>query len=156
MKRNFLFIFLTLLMSLSSSALPPDAIMQKITVLNAPDAPGTVSRERLATCMWLIAQDLKMESQELPHILVMHVTAKDAASAGVTETAVRHNSGAKVGAKGYYEFWIVGEPTAVEYSAAIYNILENRTGTRREDKERVSIMRRALRYLQATISAVGE
>lgn len=127
-----------------------------ILILNAADAPGKVSTERIAACVRVIAQELKVSSQDFPRIVVLHVSRKGGAAAGVSHTLVRRNFDAGTDHVVYYEFWIVGEPREIDYSAAVMNILENRSGQKLEQKDRMAIMQRALRYLQNTVSAYGE
>ena len=155
MKRIHISVFFVLVMSLSALAAPQDSYLEKISVLNAPNAPGTVSQERVATCMRLIAQDLQVDPASLPNIVVMHVTAREAEAAGIRATGVRHNVGANESSN-YYEFWIIGRPRSVDYATALYSVLENHVGHRLPQSERLAIMRRALRYLDATLSAAGE
>lgn len=127
-----------------------------IVILSAPDAPGKVSVERIATCLRLIAQDMKVNEVDLPRIVVMHVSQRVGAAAGVPHTTVRRNYDAVNSQTVYYEFWIVGEPRDVDTSAAVLNILESRSGHKVEQKDRLAIMQRALRFLQNTVSAYGE
>ena len=127
-----------------------------IVILSAADAPGKVSLERIAACERLIAQDLKINEVDIPRIVVMHVSQRAGAAAGVPRTTVRRNYDAANDQTVYYEFWIVGEPRDIDYSAGVMNILENRSGQKVEEKERMAILQRAVRFLQSTVSAYGE
>jgi hypothetical protein len=152
MRRN-LIVLAVLLFALPVFASVPGP---EILILSAPDAPGKISADRIATCLRLIAEDLKVDRQDLPRIVVMHVSRKTGVAAGVNHTTVRRNYDAHSDHTLYYEFWIVGEPTDVDYSVGAFNILENRLGQKVEEKQRLAIMQRALRFLQSTVSAYGE
>lgn len=152
MRRNLIFLAV-LLFALPVFASAPGP---EILILSAPDAPGRISAERIATCVRLIAEDLKVSHQDLPRILVLHVSRKTGVAAGVNHTTVRRNYDPHSDQTLYYELWIVGEPSDVDYSVAAFNILENRLGQKVEEKQRLAIMQRALRFLQSTVSAYGE
>ena len=144
-------VFIALLLAVPALAAGPG-----ILIFNSAEAPGKVSSERIAACFRLMAQDLKLDSHEMPSVVVLHVSRREGLAAGVDHTLVRRNYEASNEQTLYYEFWIVGEPRAVDYTAAAMNILENRMGRQLEQKEKIAIMQRTLRYLQSTVSAYGE
>ena len=127
----------------------------RIVVMKSVDAPGKVTVERIATCLRLMALELKLSDKDLPLIVVLHVSRKGAAAAGMDRTKVRRSFDANTGQTLYYELWIVGEPRIADYCAAVMRILENHLGQAIDDKQRITIMQRAVRYLENTVSATG-
>ena len=143
-------LFPLLLCALSSPAAaqnPADSLL----FLDGPGAPGKVVHERLVTCLNLLVRELELGGKQLPPIVVLHVSSQAARAAGVEHTTVLSNT-PEVGPRGY-NFWIVGKPTYIEYTAAMYDILEDYYSVRLPEPERREIMTRVIRVLQNTISA---
>lgn len=119
--------------------------------LDSSGAGSKLVSERLETCLHLVSRELGVAGRPLPPILVLHASPQAARAAGVEHTTVIINTPDE-GARSY-QFWIVGKPTYVEYTAAMYDILEDYDNIRLPEPERKQIMTRVIRFLKNTISA---
>ena len=139
-------------------ALPsPLAVAQapgSLIFLDSSGAGSKIAAERLHTCLHLVSRELGVAGRPLPSILVLHASPQAARAAGVEHTTVIVNT-PEDGARSY-QFWIVGKPSYVETTAAMYDILEDYDEVRLPEAERKEIMTRVIRYLQNTISAHPE
>lgn len=119
--------------------------------LDSSGAGSKIVAERLETCLHLVSRELGVAGRPLPAIVVLHASPQAARAAGVEHTTVIVNT--PEGGARSYQFWIVGQPTYVEYTAALYDILEDYDNVRLPDPERKEIMTRVIRFLRNTISA---
>lgn len=143
-------LLLALLSSLAVAQTPANSLM----FLDSSGAGTRIARERLETCLNLVSRELGVAGRPLPSILVLHASPQAARAAGVQHTTVIVNT-PEDGARSY-QFWIVGKPSYVEYTAAMYDILEDYDQVRLPETERKEIMTRVIRFLRNTISARSE
>lgn len=100
--------------------------MENIAVVATPDAPGCLSHLEFTSCFWSLTCLMSLPIQDLPRILVLHVSETAAQIFDVDGPGViRHNRTDAPEAEQYYELWIVGQPHISEYAAAVMAVLED-------------------------------
>jgi hypothetical protein len=130
------------------------SIDSHLAVLSSPDAPGTLAKERIGTCLQQLLRQWKLSDKALPNIVVYHVSETAASAAYVNEqVAVRKNRATSPG-ESYFEIWLVGEPNIRAYVLALENVLESHFALTISDDERNAVMARVTRMQDATVSAV--
>ncbi len=126
-------------------------VNDRLIILNSSEAPGTLTKRAVASCLAQLAHEWKVQDFDLPKIVVLHVSQNTAAKVRITEkVAVRKDS--VVGrATDYYEMWIVGEPDVRAIVVALENILESQFQMNVADEQRNKVITRVIRMEDATV-----
>jgi len=123
-----------------------------LVLLSSPDALGSVSLERLNSCLLELAEQWKLDPHSLPRITGMHASKKAARVAAVNSSlAIRRNSSSDTGDI-YYELWLVDAPKLDDYLVGLENILEQHYNLQPTDEKRKEVLQRAARVENATVS----
>ena len=111
--------------------------------------------EKIENCVRLLIRELGVEGKPLPTIVVVHVSARDAARAGLKNIAAKVllNYQAETSKDPYYELWLAGEPATYDYVYALYFILVRHFGQHHTESEQKSTIARVVRWMDATVSA---
>lgn len=124
-----------------------------IVMVSSADAAGSVSMDRVNSCLHQLVREWKQDEKELPNIVVFHVSRKAGRAAGVLDRfAVRLNRSPEHGDL-YYEVWFVDEPSVNEYVVAIENVIESHFHLSPTETQRQQAMKRTAMVQSATISA---
>ncbi len=141
-----------LLLTAAAFAGVPDQVRQKVKVINSTEAKGSVDADRLQECFWLLLQQQGLSDQELPNIVVVHVSRSEAAAAGVRDNVVRWES-VNGSPRKYYQLWLIDECDVAHYVVAFQTIITTAFALSTSDQEQDAVRLRVLRTLNATISA---
>ena len=123
----------------------PAGVADRITLVVSSDAPGFITRDRLAHVYWQLIQGQKLEGERLPKIMVMHVSRKVAANAGVVTSAVNIDN------TGHYQLWLVGEPSADIYVRGLETVLRHEFGLEPPQPEVKSLLERVIQFESSTV-----
>jgi len=128
----------------------PPVVMQRVGVLESPDAPGHIERERLARSLWQLMLDQKLDLERVPHIMIFHVSKAVASIVGVKGSigrTARHEQTGNI----YYQLWLVGEPKQSDYISGMQTILQHSYGLQQTPKELEEVLNRAAVLDSATV-----
>lgn len=147
---NMKWILLTLVLVISAAALCTAQSYSRLSVVSSPDVPETLSADRLSRCLLQLATEWRLPPEQLPNILVFHVSHSTSKTAFVMQDfMVRKNSGENP--EEYYEVWIVGSP-GLKYVFALQFVLEDHFRFQPNEAEREGVLARVRRMERATIS----
>ncbi len=149
-------LFLFLLFS-SHLAAAGGSINEHITVLSSSDAPGTITKTRVASCLRELMRQWDLRENDVPDLVVYHVSKKAAAAAHVKgEVAARKNSSKWGQSEYFFEIWVVGEPKLDKYIIALENVLENHFGFQVTEQKRKEVIARVFRMQDAIVEVQGK
>ncbi len=94
--------------------------------------------------------ELGVAGRTLPRITIYHVSESSARYLGIDASTLYRNTG---GGKMRYEMWVVGKPSNIAYSYMFENILTQDFGITILETERVHILQKVQRKLDATVDA---
>src|SRR3954466_517460 len=80
---------------------------EAITLVSSKDAKGLISAERLKTCLKKLLHEWKLDNDQAPQILVLHVSKRAARAALVNEEYKIRRNWSSDHKNSYYEVWIV-------------------------------------------------
>lgn len=133
------------------------SIGEHVTVLSSSDAPGRLSKTRVATCLLQLMRQWDLRENNLPDLVVYHVSKKAAAAAHVTGDVSARKNSSKHGEREYFfEIWLVGEPKPDKYIVALENVLESHFGFPVTDQKRKEVMARVFRMQDAIVEVQGK
>ena len=114
-----------------------------------------ITRVRLENCVKMLAGELGIEKDSLPTVMVIHVGKREAERAGMKGVAVklRTNRLADSVQDMYYEVWLVGEPSTMEYVYVLHYLLEQHFSLHMDAAARMRTVTRVARWLDGTVSA---
>ena len=110
-------------------------------------------RTRIQTCLTQMSREMGVLGREMPLIVVMHVSDKEAETLNVHTTSVRRIDGTAGGT--YYELWITSKASMVHVADGMQRILEKEFQISVSDVEREAMVRRVSRFMASTVSADG-
>ena len=143
--------FRTLVIVLVAVSLSTGQPQPKISLVVSPGAPGTISVTRLTHCFDQLAREWKVPVEELPHVVVFHVSRAVADTAFISEdVAIRRNTSGRSG-EAYYEVWLVGEPR-FNYVVGLQNVIEYHFNLKPTTEERTAVVVRVARMEDAIVS----
>ena len=131
------------------------AEVTKMIFLESAEAPRVLQQDRLETSLELLMKELGIaESALLPQIVIIHISKKEAAGAGLEKVSatLRFNQASEQ-AGPYYELWLVEEPTAFESTYCLALLLRHHFQLRHSGAELEESADYVVRSLNATISA---
>src|SRR4051794_3153797 len=140
--------FFAMLLVASFVPLLPRAEGQSTSTLiyvQSDSASHAVLRERLERCLQLLLQNRKLGIDSSPVILVVQVSAGEAARAGLAGVAVKLRLNTGADGEPYYELWLAGEPTAFQYTSGIDAVLTDHFGRHEKDSEQKRTIARVVR-----------
>ena len=132
------------------------SIAEHVTVLSSPDAPGSISKKRVASCLRELLRQWDLRENNLPDMVIYHVSKKAAATAHVTGDVSARKNSATSDVGGYFEIWLVGEPKPDKYILALENVLERHFGLQITDQKRKEVMARVFRMQDAIVEVQGK
>ncbi len=146
---------LMLLAGISSEAAASDAPAKVIFVESDGAAARTIGQEKIETCVRLLAREMGIDQKALPTILVIHVSPREGARAGLKKTAakLRINSDAEKSSAPYYELWLAGDVSTYTYVYSLHYLLERHFDRHDDEAQQQRSIARVLLYLDATVSA---
>jgi hypothetical protein len=140
----------------SGMVLAEGSLNEHVTVLSSPDAPGSLSKSRVTSCLRELMRQWDLRENELPDLVIYHVSKKAASTAHVKgDVSARKNSGPADG-NAYFEVWLVGEPRLDKYILALENILEIHFGLQASEQKRKDVMARVYRMQDAISEIQGK
>jgi len=123
---------------------------ENLWVITSPDERRTPTSEHLRQCLTQLAQEWKVPIENLPPILIFHVSSNVAETADVRGTLVlRKNSFQQQ--QWYFEIWIVGDQPLMQYILALQNVLEHTFHLAPRDEQRQEVLTRVGRVQNAII-----
>jgi hypothetical protein len=143
-----LLLAIALLVAHFASAEPVD---EHLTILSSPDAPGTLTKSRMAGCLRQLLRQWDLRETNLPDMVVYHVSKKSANTAHVnSDVSARRNRGT-TGQSEYFEIWLVGDAKPEKYILALQNVLEAHFGFEVTEQKRKQVMARVFRMQEAVV-----
>ncbi len=130
----------------------PPVVMQRVGMLESADAPGHIERERLARTLWLLMREQNLDLQQVPRIMVFHVSKMVAGIVGINGSigrTARHEQTGKI----YYQLWLVGEPKSADYITGLQMILQHAFSLQQTPKELEQVLSRVTTMDAATVDA---
>jgi hypothetical protein len=132
--------------------------VRNVIYVGSQNSGSGLTQDRLQACVRLLAEEMRIDESALPIILVIHVSPGEAERAGLKKAAakLRINYDPERSTASYYELWVSGKPTTLEYTYSLSCVLEHFAGVHRSEAEEKEIVARVVRFLDATISASGK
>ena len=117
-------------------------------VFESPGAVGTLDSQKLQECLERIAREMKLAENELPRIVIYHISPETGRYLGVNT-----NSNWRVEGAGplRYEMWIIDKPSNFLLAYMLENVLEHHFQMHMDDASRSSLVGRVQRGLDATV-----
>lgn len=136
---------------LSAVGLASGSISEHVSVLSSSDAPGTISKARVTSCLRELLRQWNLRESNLPDVMIYHVSKKAAAMAHVKGDVSARNNRLPSHTDAYFEIWVVGEPRPDKYIVALQNILEAHFGINPSEEKRNQILLRVFRMQDAIV-----
>ncbi len=131
----------------------PLGISDRITLVESTDAPGHIDQTRLSRVFWQLVREQKLELKKLPRVLVLHVSKKVASNVGLAASTVRTDHCTKGSDDGYYQLWLVGEPTMPDYVTGMETVLQHAFDLQPQPQELKTLLERVAKRDLATVDA---
>jgi hypothetical protein len=127
MNRSVGALFIALFLSSSPLLLAQSKFVEdRLILLSSSDAPGTIPKQRIASCLEQLVHEWKLEEHNLPQIVFIHASGENAANVQIKEKVAVRKNGLHGQPTEYFEIWIVGEPQLPTIVVALENF-SNRT-----------------------------
>ena len=131
----------------------PQEIAEKLTLVRSAGAAGRLDEARLARVLWSLVSDQRLDVNQVPYIIVLHVPRETGMAVGIPSSGTARTDHCAATGKNYYQLWVLGEPKAADYVAGLETILRNEFGLQIGDPELKSLLARAVRQDLATVDA---
>ena len=124
---------------------------ERLIILSSSDAPGSITPQRLASCLQQLVHEWSLDERALPQIMLVHASKKVALKVRVTDAIAIRKNGVHGNATEYFEIWVVGEPQLRAIVIALENVLEAHYQLHFTDAQRNTVIARVVRMQDATI-----